>query len=139
MAEADFKPDKNLEAEEFRTITRSRYSTMYRNTLIRIIAAIIIIILLVLAGRWIHHELKNRNKTPSTSGTTQIQQSSVNKPGVSAPSSGSGSNTNSNSAQKPTQTSTQVPNTGPGDVVAIFLAASFAAAALHFAVSTKKA
>lgn len=110
-----------------------------------IVAAIILIVLIVLLARWIYHKAHN-HATGGTSTTQTRPSASVNNPSSSSASGQSSSNSSANSSGSSNQTGTsnnpttpgQITNTGPGDVAAIFLASSLAAAGLHYIVSVRR-
>ena len=94
------------------------------------IAALAFAILVVFGGRFIYHKLHHPlNPAPASSSSLPKSFSSS-----SAPTSGSVTKPGSSSSS----TNQQLANSGPGDVVAIFVASSFAAASLHFIVSLRK-
>lgn len=103
-----------------------------------------LIVGLVFLARWIYHVAHHtKTNNPTTS-------QSQNKGGLSV-SSGSGSNNGGSIAlpggNKNNQTgnksksskATTLPNNGPGNVIGVFAAASFAAGALHYIISLRKA
>jgi cytoskeletal protein RodZ len=134
------EPVENSHEEEYEVESHSRYSELYKNTAVRVVGVIILIVLLVLAGRFIHHQLKKNDNTPTVTTTSpHITSTTTQTNGTSGSSSNSGSaNSGSSSTNTQAQSSSQVPNTGPGDVVAIFLAVTFAGYLLHLAVADRK-
>jgi hypothetical protein len=97
------------------------------------IAAIALLTLLFFAGRWVYHEVHHTSKVKPTPVITK-------KPSELAPASGK-SSTSGTPPTPGTQSSDgsgQLPNTGPANVIAIFLASSFAAASLHYVVALRK-
>lgn len=115
-----------------------------------ILATYLIVALLVAAGvvfggRWIYHKVHKSNNAqpaPASGGKVPQAPTSTNKQsGASSstnkPSTSSGQ---SSSSQPPTSTPQggQITNTGPGDVIAIFVASSLAAAALHYIISLRR-
>lgn len=136
---AEYEPDENPKVEEYETDEGSRYANLYQNTALRVVAAIVIIVLLVLGGRALHHHLKKDNNTPTVTTTSKITSTTSGTNGASGSSTNSsGSNPSSNSSNSNKPAPTQVPNTGPGDVVAIFLAVTFAAYLLHLGLTSRK-
>lgn len=123
---------------------------------VRILAVIVIILILVFGGRWLHHSLQNKNNPSGVPTAANQSPSASNKKasgaGSSSNSSGSTSNNSgSKSASGSKSGSTavgpslksgsqnqQLANTGPGAVVAIFLATTFAVASLHYAYEYSK-
>lgn len=120
---------------------------------VRIILAVIVILIIVFGGRWIHHRLENRNKPVNVPTAVNQTPSSPNRSATGTGSSsnagtGTGSGTKQNSSQSPSSGSTatgpslksgqQLSNTGPGNVVAVFLASGFAAAGLHYVYANRR-
>lgn len=105
-------------------------------TPILVVIGVIIIVALVFLGRWIHHSLKNSTPSPTTATTSQNPGQVPKQPGVTT----TPSNTSSGTNPQPSTSGSaaQLPNSGPGDVAAIFLASSFGAAGLHYIVRTRK-
>lgn len=108
-----------------------------------ILLAAVIIFLLVLLARWIYHEVHGGTQTKT--GTSQEQkkgQSGNSSSGASdqgspaaLPGGTSGGANNSNTGSN---NQASLPNNGPGDVAAIFVGASLAAAGLHYIVSLRR-
>lgn len=107
------------------------------------VAALAFAVLVVLAGRWAynHWHHKGVSTTASTSSVAQrpnFDNSGSNPAskggGSGSPSSGSSSNNNQG---KTGTTPSQLPNNGPGDVVALFIATSLLAYVLHFTLSRR--
>lgn len=111
------------------------------------LAALLVAIAVVYLGRWIYHKTTHRstitpaansNKVPAvpTGAATpnQSQPSTTANPNL-------GTNSNSSTSQNQTSPSTapgQLPNNGPGDVVAIFLGASLIFGGLHYLLSIRR-
>jgi hypothetical protein len=120
-------------------------SQSWFGTAVKVIAAVIIIVIIVFGVRAIHHHFQNNdNKTvpantkklPNQPPTEQDKsKSSDSKKSGNNNSSGNSSGTASGPSLKSGQ---EMPNTGPGDVVAIFLGASFLAAGLHYALELRR-
>lgn len=112
--------------------------------LVLLIAAGLIVGLVFLA-RWIYHVAHHAPaaKTPTTAQTP-------NKSGKGGLSVNSGNSTNNGSIALPGNPNSQagnnsqsgktatLPNNGPGNVIGVFAAASFAAGALHYIISLRK-
>lgn len=130
------EPVENSHEEEYELESNSRYSELYKNTAVRVVGVIILVVLLVLAGRFIHHQLKKDDNTPTVTTTSQKVTSTQTQTNGASGSGSSGSNSGSTNTQA--QSSSQVPNTGPGDVVAVFLAVTFAGYLLHLLVAERK-
>jgi hypothetical protein len=116
-------------------------------TWLRILAAILIglvlVVLIVLLARWIYHKSHHSVQTPPATSLKSGDQSNLKVSGgdQSQDISGSTSKTGSSNASTPPSNSPgspQITNTGPGDVVAMFVGTSLAAAGLHFIVSLRR-
>lgn len=91
------------------------------------LAAFVVAIALVFGGRWLYRSIHH---SPG-----QVVQQPSNTPKLttpkSPPSPSSGSQTPSNTSPSP-NSNTKLPQNGPGDVVALFVGTSLAAAGLHY-------
>lgn len=96
------------------------------------LAALALAVLLFFTGRWIYHSVHHSNKTKPTSVITS------NPPGASQASGKSSSGAVSKPSTNSVATGGQIPNTGPGNIIAIFAVSSFAAASLHYVVTLRK-
>jgi cytoskeletal protein RodZ len=115
-----------------------------------ILIAIVLIVLIVLLARWIYH----RTHQNSTSGSNTGQKTTLNSPSAknqsAAPNSNSHSSSPNPSSPSPSSTpnpsnpspsssnNQKISNTGPGNVVAIFVGTSLVAAGLHFMISVRR-
>jgi uncharacterized membrane protein YraQ (UPF0718 family) len=98
------------------------------------LAAFIVAVLLVFGVRWIYRSVHDNNSPP-----TQQPVSTNNNPqppAVPVPPSGSQNQSNNSSAN--TNSNNTVPNSGPGDVAALFIGTSAAAAGLHYFIRARK-
>lgn len=86
-------------------------------------------VLLFFAGRWVYHELHHDSTAKPTPA--------VNK-GPTGPSGNSSFTSTSKSNSSALATNSQLANTGPGNIAAIFLISSFAAASLHYIIGLRK-
>lgn len=121
------------EPQEAERNTNGRNSNWPLGIVIALVAAGLIVGLIFLA-RWIYHVAHNTKATKNPP-TSQSQNKAGGKGGLSV-SSGSGSG---QTANKPAPSrSATLPNNGPGNVIGIFAAASFAAGALHYIISLRK-
>ncbi len=100
-------------------------------TLAGILAVIIIAFLLVLLARWIYHATHNSNSP----NTTTSQKSPASSPNKKTASNQPAAN---NQSSSPAGGNSQITNTGPGDVAAVFVGSSLAAAGLHFIWSVRR-
>jgi hypothetical protein len=122
-----------------------------------IIAALLVATAVVFAGRWVYHKVSNSDKTTSVSTREGIKSTnpSPQAPAQSAepknPSGNSGTAAPPSSSSRPSATTPpsksssppspspgSLPNNGPGEVIALFIVSSVAAAGLHYVVTTKR-
>ena len=131
----------------YHTATMPVEKTEHGQGIVRILASIlvglILIVLIVLLARWIYHKAHHASETtPTPSTTLKVPSASSNKnTGGSRPGSGTpqtASPNNSSSASTPSATNQQITNTGPGDVAAIFVGTTLAAAGLHYILSVRR-
>ena len=103
-----------------------------------IVAGIVLILLLVLLGRWIYHKAHHPiNLTPANS--KQLPASPSGSSGSSSASkSQASSNKNSSGGNASTSQTGALPNSGPGNVAGIFAGASLAAGGLHYIISLRR-
>jgi hypothetical protein len=101
------------------------------------LGALVVAILLVFGGRWIYRSVTDNSPAPAPQ--TQISQNrsnqSTQQPQKSTTPSPSPSSTGTNSQGKtpsPTPNPPSLPSNGPGDVAALFIIVSLAAAWLHY-------
>ena len=106
--------------------------------LMYIVLAFAVALLVVFAGRWVYHKTTHRtakttkpetsdsNKLPPTPPTSNQQPSSGGT--TSSPASGTSQN----------QTTSQLPNNGPGDVVAIFVGTTLGFGGLHYIYTLRR-
>lgn len=99
-------------------------------TLMYIVLAFLVACLVVFAGRWIYRKTTHQTTTSGAPST-----SDNNKP-PSTPQSGTTGSPTSGTGQS--QTTSQLPNNGPGDVAAIFVGVSLATAGIHYIVSIRR-
>lgn len=140
----DLRPDEELEAKEFEEATKSRWNrpqfpqmpsrpqmpkrpTM-RSFLDKWVIGLILILIILFFARWLNHVLRNDHKKPPA--TPVVTQPVVKKPAPATPAPAV--------TPTPTQTSTQVPNTGPGSTAAIFAASVFVAGSTHYVITARK-
>lgn len=98
-----------------------------------VIAGVVLVVLLVLAARWIYHKAHQNNTKPTSTTKTTPAAPSTNQPAQGAPTSPGTTTPPSSSSQN-----AQLPNNGPGDVAAIFIGSSLAAAGLHYIITIRR-
>lgn len=105
--------------------------------LIRIVIALVVLVLLIFAGRQIHHYFFVDEKPQSTPATT----TTATGPSGSSPTSTSRPSSPSSTSSRPAgsaSASASLPNNGPGDVLAIFLGTVAISTTLHYLVSARR-
>lgn len=99
--------------------------------LMYIVLAFLVAAAIVFAGRWVYDKLtdnKAQPAAPATTEQTQGQGTTPAPPAAPAPSSpAAGANQN-----RPVASNGQLPNNGPGDVIAIFVGTAAVIGGLHF-------
>jgi uncharacterized membrane protein YgcG len=111
-----------------------------------ILAVAVIAVLLVFFARWLYHATHHAaNPAPATSHQKSPASSSQSKTSGSQPANGTSSGgASSSSSGSPAGSSSgassnsQITNTGPGNVVAVFAISSLATAGLHFIISLRR-
>ena len=106
---------------------KQRGQSMLRVIIIALVA-VILFVAIVLLARWVYHKSHHKNQ-PAAATSQKTPASSSQNPTSGAQSAGGNSST-------PQPNST--PNTGPGNVVAIFVGSSLAAAGLHYIISVRR-
>lgn len=100
--------------------------------LVYTLLAFLVAVAVVFAGRWVY-----RKATHQTTKTTSTNQGSVPvAPTANTPANNPPSGASSN--QTPTSTNGQLPNNGPGDVIAIFIGTALAVGGLHYLYGLRK-
>jgi len=139
-------PDLNLDTEP--TMLEELRAKSWFNWTATALAVLILIVIVLFGVRAIHHHLdKNNGLAPAnTQNTPAIPGSNSSKASTKSTTSATNSKTKSSSYKSTSSpstaasnpTPTQVPNTGPGEVIAIFAGSVFAAASLHFIASLRR-
>lgn len=144
----NLRPDEKLEAKEFEAATRSRWQRFRRpsrpywqrqprlpSSKSKWLIALVIFLIILFGGRWLNHVLKNNDTNrPTTPTTTQSTTSTQ----ATQKSQTENSSTPTNPGTNP-QTGNQVPDTGPGSVAAVFLAAGIIGGSVHYVLTRQKA
>ncbi|HEY5550236.1 MAG TPA: hypothetical protein VIK37_03525 [Candidatus Saccharimonadales bacterium] len=109
--------------------------------LIYMVIALIVAAGVVLGGRWVYNQVRNNEPakvtTPTSNRATETPAATGGQSGTSSqepPSQPSPTPTPSPSTQ-----GSQIANTGPGEVVAIFVTATLTAAGLHYIYQLRRA
>jgi cytoskeletal protein RodZ len=134
--------------------------------LIYLVLALVVATLVVFAGRWVYHRVSNNSgPTPTTIAPQKTSQPTKTSPspsnksatpnsansGTPSPtppsgsssgnpgSSSSGTNKTPSNTAKPAPQPSSLPNNGPGQAIALFVATTFVAATLHFMAALRRA
>lgn len=138
----------------YHTATLPTEKSEHGQSIVRILASIlvglILIVLIVLLARWIYHKAHHASETVTPPTTQQTPATSSNRntngakpstgntqPSTGTPQTSTPSNT-SNPTPSSNNTNTQITNTGPGDVAAIFVGTTLAAAGLHYIINLRR-
>jgi len=106
-----------------------------------VLAALLIAILIVLGSRWVYHKVHKNSSTSTTQTTKNPTSLKDNKSKSNPATSDTGNNKKptDKTSNKSSNSRTELSDTGPGSVVAIFSAVSIAAAGLHYMYKLRKA
>lgn len=129
---------------------RSQDGQAWLKALALVVVAAAAIFLLVLFARWVYHEVHDNNSNNSGQGSSS-QNSPAKSNGQNAGSSSGGSHSSSSQSSSAGSSSasgsssgagqtggSQLADTGPGNVAAVFIASSLAAAGLHYIISLRR-
>ena len=125
--ETDYVPADN----KFTQLDRN-----WRAIAAQVAVALIVLVIILFGGRWLHHELTHKNTVKLAAASTKNLPPAPQATG-SSQSTGSSSGSTQTSTNSSTSNS-NLPNTGPGDDLTIFLAVSLAVASLHYANNWRK-
>jgi cytoskeletal protein RodZ len=120
--------------------------------LIYLLIALIVAAIIVLGGRWLYHAIRDENepaKQPATTSTDKTAEQKAASENEKSQSSSSNKSSGSTSSDQPASSegqsgsnssggSDELANTGPGQVVALFITVSLAAAGLHYAYQRRR-
>jgi hypothetical protein len=161
-----FRRKQNIEGvpqeiqDYYQSERRERTGIAWLLALGTLLTTIALAILLFFGGRWVYRKVANRDNNGNTSQVTQQpteettappneagQQPSGGQDGAGGGTSSTATNTpSSNPATTPSGqgqpqtrgTSSDLPDTGPGDVLTIFAVTTAIGTAAHYAVTTRK-
>jgi uncharacterized membrane protein YgcG len=136
-------------------VEKTEHGQSWPRILAGVLLAIVLIILVVLLARWIYHRSHHAVQTPPAASQSQkLNASGSSESGVqsdnSGTSSGSSSGSSSNSGSSSSSSSgggsssssnpnsSKISNTGPGNVAAVFVGTTLAAAGLHYLISVRR-
>ncbi len=108
----------------------------WRSLAIYAILALLVAIGVVFGGRWIYHQFNKPATKPAPTRPTSPPSTAPSTPTKPSPTPSPIPSTSQ--GQPAAGQGGQIANTGPGDVVAIFIAASLAAAALHYIITLRR-
>jgi ABC-type Fe3+-siderophore transport system permease subunit len=125
-------------------IDKSEHGQAWLRLLAAILIGLVLVVLIVLLARWIYHKSHHAvQPVPATSQKSGAQSNLKVTPGGQTQTSNNPSSSSPSNPSTPSSSassgSTQITNTGPGNVVAVFVGTSLAAAGLHFIISTRRA
>ena len=122
-------------------IERTEHGHAWLRLVATILAAIILIAVIVFLARWIYHS-SHKKAVGTTSTTLKVPAASSSSNTSQTPAAPTSSSnppqTSSGTPTTPGVTNTQITNTGPGNVAAIFVGSSLAAAGLHYIISIRR-
>lgn len=95
-----------------------------------IILAFLVALAVVFAGRWLYNILTDKKPTPPPSNNVPAPPNNPNKPTTPAPA--------PTPTPTPTPQATQLPNNGPGSVLAIFVGTAVVIGGLHFLYNLRR-
>lgn len=107
--------------------------------LVYIVMAFLVALLVVFAGRWIYRKAIHSTTNTTKSGIPDQSKVPAVPPANTPPNNpSSGVSNNQNTQTTPTTASGQLPNNGPGDVIAIFVGTALAVGGLHFLYNLRR-
>ncbi len=141
--------------EYYQAEKRERLGMAWLLALATFFAVVIVVIGLFMGGRVVYHHFGSKNKTATTQTTQATDQTNdsgsgsssnsgsttppaASTPAAPAPQTTPAPTTPTPTTPAPATTNPKLVNTGPGDVVAIFVGISAAAAAAYHIVSNRK-
>ena len=129
------QPETDQEVEEDESDNTPRDWQMIG---LQALAALIILLILIFGGRWLHHELSNNNGVkPAPANTKQLPAVPNGTTNSKAKPSSNSSPVSSSTPTPTTSSNSNLPNTGPGNDLALFLSVALAAASLHYLKTSK--
>lgn len=131
---------------EYQETTERRWPTLIGYMLLALLVASFV----VLGGKWVYNRFAgSADETPKPvkidteskkAGTeNEDKKTATNENANNSSESGqNGSAENKNESTNPSPTPSSLPNNGPGEVIALFVGSSLAAAGLHYIVSLRR-
>jgi hypothetical protein len=134
--EVNNEPDAEpyYQTTDFEPATDRRWPSLVGYALV----AVLVAVLLVLGSRWTYHKLSHKSSdNVAVNNNKTYQQPKTNPTTPPAKTTPSPTPTPTPTPTAPGQGS-NLPNNGPGGTVAIFIASTFVASALHYVVSARR-
>lgn len=123
------------------TQVRRREGRQWTMLLIYMLIALIVAAGVVLGGRWIYNSVRDNEPAKETATTTER---TVEPPAATAPNQSGAAPQAPSNQPSPTPTPStarqgdELADTGPGEVIALFIAATVAASGLHYIISLRR-
>ena len=133
-------PEPELRHTAVLPVEKTEHGQAWLRLLAAILVGLVLVILIVLLARWIYH---STHHAAQTAINTTKQQAAKTSQKVTNGESQTTDNTSSSSSSSGSSTTTttnggKITNTGPGNVLAVFVGSSLAAAGLHFIISVRR-
>lgn len=126
--------DDVITSDEAYTHRERNWFTLFLYILIALAFAVIV----VFGGRWIYNKIKKDDK-PADTTTQQPAVPAPEAPVATTPPAPTPNQTNNSNTGTQTPSTTQIPNSGPGDVLALFIGTAAVVGGLHFVYSLRRA
>lgn len=95
--------------------------------------------MIVFGGRWLYHKVKHTNSVKPVAAGNNVPSANTSTNSAQSQTSTQSSSTSSSSTSiQDSNTGTTLPNSGPGDVVAIFVGTSILVGGLHYVVGLRR-
>lgn len=115
------------------TETHVRAGRPWLALIIYLLIALAVAAIIVFGGRWLYHQFRDE---PTKKVTTSDSNKAPEPPAVSDNNKSTDSSSNSNN--NPSPASNKISDTGPGNVIALFVTVTIAVAGLHYIASLRK-
>ena len=139
--EVEVQPTPPITVEDIASIEEHR-ERRWLMLIVYFLMALAVAILVVFGGRWLYRTVAHKNKpatttqqtsNPPAGGTPQQPTASPSTPTTPTPTPQQGT-----PAPRPTTQASQLPNNGPGDVLAIFVGTALAVGGLHYILTLRR-
>jgi len=132
--------------------TKTEHGQAWLRVIAGILIALILIVSIVFFARWVYQKTHNNSQTkgPETSQTTgdissrnktsesQLQGSGSTNPAGAADSSGSSTTSSGTVTPNDGNANSQISNTGPGNVAAVFVGTALISGGLHYIITIRR-